>query len=361
MEEGNKTFVVSITTGTVVKILVVLGIIAALFYFRELVLVLLMAILIASAIQPIVGRLQKWHIPRALAVVLIYLVMAGLIFLFFYLVLPSFLQDLSDFFNMLPKYIKALNVKSKGLGSDFTSWQTAIQGLSGSQSIGQTLENITTTLTTNSGSALGALTTIFGGALSFVLIVVLSFYFAVSQGGVEEFLRLVTPLKHEKYVINLWHRAERKITRWFQGQLVLAVIVGILVYIGLLILGVKNAFVLAIISAVFEIVPIIGPFIGAAPGVLVASLQGGLTFGVIVSLMYVVVQQIESNVIYPLVVKKVLDVPPIVVMVALVIGGQIGGILGIVLSVPAAAIVMEYLGDVTERRTVARAKFENHV
>jgi len=296
--------------------------------------------------------------PRLLAVVLIYVMIVVGILALSYLILPSFLSDVADFMKTLPNYITTLNVKSKStVGSDFFGWQTAIQGLSNSESLGDAVRNITTSLSTTTGSVLATFTAIFGGVTSFVLIIVLSFYMSVREHGIEEFLRIVAPIKHEAYVIGLWKRTQHKIGRWIQGQFILALIVGVLVFIGLSLLHVKHAFLFALISTVFEIIPIFGPFIGSVPGVLAAFVQGGLTFGVIIALMYLIIQQIESNVIYPLVVQKVLDIHPLIVIIALIVGLKLGGVLGVLLSVPLAAALMEYLTDISEGKRAMREKF----
>ncbi len=200
----------------------------------------------------------------------------------------------------------------------------------------------------------------FGGALSFLLTLVISFYLAVQEKGVEDFLRLVLPLKNEEYIINLWHRTQHKIGLWMQGQLILAVFVGFLVFIGLTILGIKNALFLALISMVFEIIPVFGAIVGSIPGVLVAFLQGGVTFGIIVALVYLVIQQIESNIIYPIVVRRVLNIPPLVVIIALLIGSKAGGFLGVLISIPIAVAVTEFMSDVQKNRVVAREQRLNH-
>ena len=127
-------------------------------------------------------------------------------------------------------------------------------------------------------------------------------------------------------------------------------------YAGLRIFQVENALFLAIISTAFEIIPVFGPFIGSVPGVLVSFVHGGLPFGIIIAIMYLVIQKIESNVIYPLVVQRVLKVPPLVVIIALVVGVKLGGFLGVIIAVPIAAVLTEFMSDVGKRRTVARSK-----
>jgi predicted PurR-regulated permease PerM len=358
MSEAPEHVVHSISTASIVKaILIVLGFFV-LFFIRDIILVLLTAVVIASAIEPGTRWLVRRGSPRLLAVAVIYtLIIVGIITLS-YLILPFFITNLAGFVETLPQHIMALNVKTKtGLGTDFSSWQSALSGLSKSQSLGQLVENVTTGLSTATGSILATITAVFGGLTSFVLMIVLSFYLSVRERGIEEFLRIVTPVRKEEYIINLWRRTQHKIGRWLQGQLLLAVIVGVLVFIGLTILGVKNAFLFALLSAVFEIIPIFGPVIGAVPGVITGFLQGGLTFGVVVALMYLIIQQIESNVIFPLVFRKILDIHPLIIIIALMIGYKLGGILGVLLSVPIAAAITEYVSDVSKNKNTTREKF----
>ncbi len=345
---------ITIHSGTVVKIVLVLLLMGALFYIRDILLIVLTAVVLASAIEPGTKWLVRRGLPRIISVVAIYLVLLSIVAAFFYFIIPRFLGDFSSLLNKLPHYISTVSVG--GSASDSSSWQSALLGLSKSESLGEVVKNVTQSISHSSAGFLATLTSVFGGLLSFVLIFVISFYLAVQESGIEDFLRLVTPLKQEHYVISLWRRTQYKIGKWMQGQIILAFIVGILVYIGLSLLGVENAFFFALISAVFEIIPIFGPVVGSIPGVLFALLHGGLVFGVIVAIMYLIIQQIESHVIYPLVVKKLLNIHPLLVIIALVIGAKLGGLLGVLLSVPLAAALSELMSDHSKNRLIAREK-----
>jgi predicted PurR-regulated permease PerM len=190
---------------------------------------------------------------------------------------------------------------------------------------------------------------IFGGLFSFILIVVISFYLAVQKGGIESFLRLVTPLPKEQYIIDLWERSQRKIGLWSQGQILLGLIVGVLVYLGLTILQVKYALVLAVIAALFELIPFFGPVLSAVPAVLLGFSQSP-TIGLMVIGLYAILQQFENQLIYPLVVNKIVGVPALLVILFLIIGGQLAGFLGLILAVPAAAVLMELADDWTKSK-----------
>ena len=105
----------------------------------------------------------------------------------------------------------------------------------------------------------------------------LSFYLSVESDGVTKFLRIVIPSKHENYIIGLWKRSQAKIGLWMQGQVVLAIIVAILVFLGLTLLRVPNALLLAVVAGLFEIIPLFGPVLAAIPAVIITLVSGGLT------------------------------------------------------------------------------------
>jgi predicted PurR-regulated permease PerM len=357
MDESTKKVSITISSKTLIRVLLILGAAGLALYLLDVILILLTAIVIASAIEPGIRWFVRRKIPRVPATIFVYSLLAIFIFGIFYFIIPTLLQEFVDFIKVLPEKVTAVNVNTGD-----KSFLSAIQGLGTSESLGNVVQSISNTFSSSSDNIVSVLSTVFGGITSFLLIFVLSFYFTVREGGIEDFLKLTTPFRHESYVIDLWKRSQEKIGRWMQGQLMLALIVGVLVFIGLSILGVQNALFLAFISTIFEVIPIFGPIIAAIPGILVGFTQGGFTYGVVVAVMYIIVQQIESNVIYPLIAKKVLDVPPIIVIIALVIGGKLGGFLGILLSVPIAAALTEYMGDLIESRSLARAKFtENNL
>ena len=169
-------------------------------------------------------------------------------------------------------------------------------------------------------------------------------------------MRIITPAAEQVYVLNLWKRSQEKIGKWIQGQLILAAIVGVLLYLGLTILGVPNALLLSLIAAAFELIPVFGQFIAAVPAVAVGFGSGGVTEALLVAGLYIVIQQFEANLIYPVVVKKVVGIPPLLVILSLLIGFKLVGFLGVLLSVPIAGAVQEFLSDVDKEKKRALAR-----
>ena len=344
-----QNFSISVSPGSILIGILLILTVAVLWFLRDLVLILLTAIVIASAIEPAIHALMRRRVPRLLSVILIYLLVASIFFGIIFFFVPPVLDDAAAFFAQLPTTLSELDfgAVTGGLLPD---------DIAATLSVADILREISTSLGGSTGGAIATLSAFFGGIASFVLIVVFSFYFSVQETGVDDFLRVVTPVKEQAYVLHLWKRSQEKIGKWMQGQLVLAVIVGILVYLGLTILGVPYALLLAVLAAVFEIIPVFGPIFAAIPGIAVALVHGGPTEALLVIGLYVIVQQFEAHLIYPVVVKKVVGVPPLLVILALIVGYELAGFLGILLSVPIAGAIQEFVSDVDREKTRALAR-----
>ncbi|KND46829.1 MAG: hypothetical protein AB199_00110 [Parcubacteria bacterium C7867-004] len=352
MTHMNKNVSITITPGTVVMILLICAAAFAFWTLRDLALLVLTAVVIASAIEPGVQFFTKRRLPRVLSVALMYLTVFGSLFAIVYFFIPPILNDAQNFLSTAPEYLDTLNIPGPLMG--FADTARIAAGQDQAQSIFDTLFAFQSAFADTSGGAVRVLSTFFGGIFALILVIVLSFYFAIQEKGVEDFLRLVTPAKHEEYVVDLWGRAQKKIGQWMQGQLLLSLIVGVIVYLGLLILGVPYALLLAVLTAVLDLIPIFGSFIAGIVAVIVAFTSGGLTLGLIVAGLYFIVNQFEANLIYPLVVNKVVGIPPLLVILALIVGGSLAGFLGVLLSIPLAAAAREFLNDF-ERRKRTRA------
>lgn len=344
----NKNVSVTITAGTILMTILIFAGTYALWALRDLVLLVVTAIVIASAIEPGVGFFRRYRIPRVLAVALMYLGVFGSLFAIVYFFLPPILNDAQQFLSSAPQYLDTLNIPAPLAGFADTARIAAGQGQA--QSVIDTLFAFQSAFTDSSGGAVRVLSAFFGGIFSLLLVIVLSFYFAIQETGVEDFIRLITPSKHENYAVDLWIRARKKIGQWMQGQLLLSLIVGVIVYLGLLILGVPYALLLAVLTAVLDLIPIFGSFIAGIAAVIVAFTGGGLTLALIVAGLYFIVNQFEANLIYPLVVNKVVGIPPLLVILALIVGGSLAGFLGVLLSIPLAAAVREFISDLEKRK-----------
>ncbi len=340
---------ISISLGTITKFIVVVLLFALGFVLKDLLLVILLSIVIASAVEPGTRWFQRKGVPRLFGVILIYLTVAiCFVGTIFFLLLPL-LSESTDFLQNSSKYFNPDVI----INDSYLSSQPIIAGITNSFDLEKAIGQINTLITGITMNTFGSVTTIFGGILSFLLTVILSFYLAVEEDGVGKFLKAITTLKHEGYVVDLWKRSQKKIGLWMQGQLVLAVIIGMLVYLPLALFRVPNALLLAVLAAAFEIIPLFGPILAAIPAIMISFVTGGFSSAIAITFLYIFIHQLENQLIYPLVVKKVVGVSPVVSILALAAGWELAGFMGLILSVPVASIIIEFFDDFEKNKIEA--------
>ena len=342
-----ETTTISISTGTIVKILMWVTIFAGLFYVSDFIIALLVSVVLASAVEMPVRMMGKWGIPRSVAVISIFfsifILLAAVIFVF----IPPLADDLALFIKTLPKILESVRIFGRDMG--FKDLSLAIADLSRDISKGQILSVINTSILGGRGF-FATTSVLLGGLLNFVLTFVIAFYLAAEERGVQKFLRLITPRAHQGYVEGLWNRSQKKISRWVQGQLLMSLCASTLVLIPLLFLHVQYAVLLAFIAFLGELVPIVGLSLAAIPALVLAFMQGGVQLLLTVLLVYFVVGQIDGHILYPKIMSKAVGVPSVIVIIALVLGAQFAGIWGVLISVPFASIFMEFINDVSKKR-----------
>ncbi len=347
----SKNTTVNISFATIVKTVLFILLVWLLFVLKSIVLIVLTAVVIASAIEPAVSWFVQRRISRVFSVLLVYAVLILSLGGLFYAFTPILIEETSAILSILPAQVDTLKLSNPIVGTLFGSGSS--DGGFSPQTVIADLQN---TFSTTSGGFLSTISAIFGGILGFILVIVFSFYFSVQETGVDDFLRVITPLKYQERAIDLWRRSQVKIGLWMQGQLVLAVLVSVLVYLGLTILGVRYALLLALLAGIFELIPVFGPVLAAIPAIAISFIDGGTSLALYVFAFYVIIQQFENHLIYPLVVTKVVGVPPLLVILALIVGANLAGFFGILLSVPAAAVIQELVHDIEEDRKKIKKK-----
>lgn len=334
---------VSIDTGTFIRAIAVVAVAALILLVREVVLIVLVGAVIAVAIDPAIRffeevKIGRFTMPRAGSVAIVYSLGFLMLALFFYFVVPIVAAEVSGFLravrdiSVLPETETLTELSGQGQAT-LSEFAADVR-----QTVRDFLENI-----------LSLLSTLFGGALSAILVLVISFYIAVQKNIIDRFLALVIPARYSDYAQDLWGRSQKKIGQWIQGQLISALIVGSLVYLGLLVLGVPYALLFALLAMVMELIPIIGPVLASIPALAVAFIEGGVTQGLLVGAFYLVVQQLEGNIIYPLIMKRMVGIPSLIAIIAIAVGATLAGFLGVLLAVPVAAVVLEFLSDLRKR------------
>lgn len=351
MEENFKKLRIDIPTSTIIRVILWGLLVFALIKLSSLILVILTAIVIASFVESAVEKLKPRFKNRTLIVFSIYLLVIGILVALSYVFLPVFIEEMSILVESLGKYIPNGSVLNTFQPDTITGAKEVINTISSSSSsIGDVIQSGQRLINNMSGGFFNVFSQAFGGILNVVLIFIISLFFSLTDRGVQNFLRIITPLKQEEYVINLWQRTEKKIGLWFQGQLLLGIIMGVLVYLGLTIMGVKYSLLLAILTAICELIPY-GIFVAIIPAALFAFMDGGITMSVLTAGLFLILHQFENYLIYPLIVKNVIGISPLVVILSVLIGGHLASFWGVVLAIPCAVFLLEFLDDVEKRKT----------
>ena len=312
-----------------------------LYLLLDVLVILFLALIISSALDAPISFLEKRKIPRILGAIMIFVAVAALFGILLYTVIPAAVLEFNSLYNsVLKNYLNIPHLESMETFSSLPSIEK----------IESSLENFAGIFLKGAGSSLvNIVGAVFGGIVSIIAVFILSFYLAVSKYGVEKFLKFVLPVRYEEYVIEIYEHIKSKIGLWLQGQLVLSLIVGILVFLGLLFLGVKYSLIFGILAGILEMVPFVGPVLVGALAALIGFSES-FTLGISVIAFFIVIQQLENHLLVPLVMKYTVGLHPVVVVVAFLAGAKLAGFVGILLAIPIAVIIVEILESWADRR-----------
>lgn len=349
MFEKNDIKSISISTGTIIRFfLVALGF--YLFWFlRDLMLVILTAIIIASFVESAVPYFKKIKVNRIFGVVILYIGSIAFLALLFYLFVPLLITEIYNLSVFLSSYVPNSPILNYFSNDAFSGAKDIINNLSHSLSLTTLVSTSNAFISTLSGGFFQILSVAFGSIFNVILIVLISFYLSIQEKGIQNFLRIILPIEHEEYAVDLWERSQKKIALWMKGQMLLGVLIFILTYLMLSLLGIQYALLLAIIAGIMELIPY-GILISLIPAVYFSYLSAGLSSALMVSGAYIILHQFEVFLFSPLVIKSVVGLSPLVVIIAALIGFELGGFWGLVLAIPVAVFIMELMSDFEKKK-----------
>ncbi len=332
----NNEKILDISWNTLIKIVVVGLVMYVLYLIRNILVWFVFALIISILFNPLIDILQKKRIPRILAAVLVYLLLFIILGLIIYLITPLFISEVKQFSQFLGQYFEKISPPLRGLGIiAFQNLETFIN------TIGANLEK----MASNIFSAFGA---IFGGILSSLFILSIAIFISLEEKLIERGLRLIFPVKYESYVFSLWEKLQKKIGGWFLVKILGCIFVGVLSFIAFLVFSTKYPLSLAIISGILNFIPIIGPVVTGVLLFVVVALDS-FTRAIFVLIAFIIIQQIESNIFTPILTKKFIGLSPVLVLLALTIGGKLWGIMGAILAIPLFGILFEFIKEFFEK------------
>lgn len=323
----------SSTTATTLKIIGILVATLILYFIRDVVGYLLLAFVLASALKPGVDLLEKKKIPRSLSAILIFLLFLTFFGCIAYFAFPPLINEIQNFVSNFPHYWQNF----LDWLPQFEEWITKVPfGKNIENTVNQSVQGLSKAV----GSALGAIYGFFGKTFDFLFILIVAFYLVVEKSAGEDFVNFFfkNNKKTKEKILKYWNIAEERVGRWLQGYIFLGIIVGTLVYVGLSVLGVKYALILAVLAGTLEIIPFFGPVFAGIMGLFLAFFQGGWVLALWTIFIFFIVQQLENYLIVPLIMKDRVDLNPLLTILILFIGSRLGGLLGMILAVPLMAI-----------------------
>lgn len=285
-----------------------------LYLIRDLLILLFVAVILMSALSPVVNFLMRLKFPKALGILVTYIIIVAA----FGSILLGFLPVLLEQSNKLIDAMPTLLMQYFNIGNiDQTFLQSQIADFS------KNLFSLTLV--------------IFNNIITILFLLVLTFYLLLERENLENRTAALFS-NHHSQIKNLIIKIEERLGAWVRGQLFLSLIIGVLVYIGLFLLNIPYALTLAIVAGILEVVPVIGPIVASIPGILLAfTISPVLALGVAV--MYFVIQQLENHLIVPQVMGRAVGLNPLVVILAIAVGSRLLGIMGALLAVPLTVVL----------------------
>jgi len=319
---------IEISSKTIIFTVLFLLSLKMIWQIRELIFSLFIAFIIAGALKPGVDYLEKRKIPRVLASFLIYLIFISLIAGIFNLILPSLVQEISHLFKNLPIIVKT--VFPSAPINFFTNFFT------------QNLPSI-------ANQAVDIIKGIFSNIVFVTSTLFFGFYFILDNHLIKKLLGNFfedSEVSRIEYVID---KGQRRMASWFWGEILLMLIIGTITFIGLTIIGMKYVLALSVLAGLLEIIPTLGPITSAVPSFLI-GLSYSPILGASTIILNFIIQQLENNLIVPFVMKKVIGLHPIITLIALIVGGKIAGVLGVILAVPTTIFIETVLIEIQKGR-----------
>jgi predicted PurR-regulated permease PerM len=347
---GSKVFI-HISAGAIIRVILVLLVLGFLYLIRDIVLIVFVSVILAAAISPWVDAMKRKKIPRPVGVLLIYIAFFALIALSISLLIPLITTQVNLLIDNFPVYYEKIVSGYAGLQKFLAKYHLE-------ETVQKFLNTWTDYLGWTEPGIFAKLGGMIGKTIGFLAVLVLTFYMAVEKKAAHRFLRSIVPHGYRTYSVELLARLQKEMGAWFRGTLFRCLIIGALTFIGLSIVGINYALVLGLVAGILEIVPWFGPTVAAIPAIILAFIQSPVK-ALLVLILCVVIQQVESQIVTPYIMKKAVGLDPIVTIIVVLIGAKLAGILGALIAVPIAVIfiilVKEFIRLRKEKRR-ARAR-----
>lgn len=337
----NNEKTLDISWSTLLKIALLVLIFYIFYQIQHILIWFVFAVIISILFEPAVEFLRKLKIPRTLGVCFVYAAFFGILILIIYFTIPLFISEIKQFSQLLPQYFEKISPPLRGLGvKAFEDINTFIDV------IGDALEKIIANI-------FNVLFVIFGGILATIFILTSAIFLSLEEKGIEKGLTLLFPKKYESYLLSIWERCQKRVSGWFLTRIIACLFVGIVSFIAFLLFNTPYPFTLGLLAGGLNFVPIVGPVITGILLFIIIAVEN-VSKAIFVLITFILIQQVENNILTPFLSKKFLGLSPVLVLMALVVGGMLFGFLGAILAIPLAGILFEFFKEFLEKKKEQR-------
>ena len=337
MEETNQQKILDISWATIIRIVAALAFLYLVYLLKDLLIWFLFALIISILFNPPIDFLRRFHVPRVIGAIFVYVSVFAIFGYLIYAVAPLLFSELQEFSLNFPQYFdkaipyfSALKIEAFKSFDNFTA----------------TLEKALIRASTN---IFTAFSTIFGGILSTLSIFTIAFFLSLEERGIERTIALIAPKNYKKKALQVWKHAQRKISLWFGTRIIGCLFVGISTAVICYVLNVRYFVFFGLLAGVSDIIVTIGPLLsGTLIAIFIALVS--VPKALIFVIAYVLVQQIEGQILLPLLSKKFLKLPPALVLMSILAGSKLWGLLGAILSIPLVGMIYEVVKGFFKRK-----------
>jgi predicted PurR-regulated permease PerM len=328
-----------------VAVLFVLGLTWLLIQVRSIIVLLILGILFAAAIEPLVFRLRRRGLTRGQAILIVYVSLIALLSLVVYLVVPPLITQATDLIDQIPQILGDLRDSAYASDNEFIR-------TSGARTLNRAIaayNDLRANPSIEGSQALSYATTVVGALFTVVSTMIVAFYWMTEKAIIKRLILGLFPLDKRDRAHALWDEIEAKLGGWTRGQLLLCLVIGVLSAIAYFIIGLDFWLALGIWAGITEIIPFIGPFLGGTAAVTVALTESWQK-ALIVLVFVVMLQQLEGAFLVPRVMRNAVGMTPLTVVLAVLVGGAVAGPLGSILAIPVGAATQVLVQDMLRNR-----------
>ncbi|HZK33309.1 MAG TPA: AI-2E family transporter [Tissierellaceae bacterium] len=302
---------------------------------------IILSVILAYLFNPIINYFEKKNIKRIYGVIILYLMILGVVLILAFIVVPRSSREIKKLATDMPKYIKNISNFIDELSNRYYSTIGGLPPLfQGVQEVvRENIAGLETIVVNGLKSFFTGLINTFTKLISLILTPILTFYFLADKDYFIKKTKKLIPVKHKEKSLELFRKIDVALSKFVRGKIILAIFVGVTITIALLIIGVDFAVFIGIITALADVIPYIGPFLGFVPAVFFAFLSSPIK-ALWVSILFVTIQWVENNILAPKIIGDTTGIHPMLVLLSIIVGGAIFGVVGMILSVPVVAVII---------------------